>query len=97
MLSSDSILGQFVPDHPLFTFERAKSIRDRLFTSEYKGEAHVNTKAHICAVPAIIVNICTLPETLFSLMAKYLVPDILLTEKPTMLVTCFAAIPAVSI
>lgn len=36
----DPILEQFVPEHPLFTFKRAQSIKDQLVCSEFKGEFH---------------------------------------------------------
>lgn len=39
MLLLDSTLGQFVPEHPLFSFKRVKSIKDKQISSEYKGEA----------------------------------------------------------
>lgn len=38
MLSSDSRLGQFVPERPLFSFKRVKSIKDKLIMSEYRGK-----------------------------------------------------------
>lgn len=55
---------------------------------------HANTKAHMCAELAIIANICTIKEILFSLMVKYFVLDISPIVKPLESSICYAAIAA---
>lgn len=43
MLSLDPLLGPLVPNKPLFTFRRATSVKDRVVSTEFKGD---NRKDH---------------------------------------------------